>query len=211
MSNTSPRTGSRTSAGASWPGVSFKMPSEKCWRPTLSSWCWRESRGAGERTQPASTLGIPDAASGFEVLLPIPRRRPGKSSDHRSSFALVSADGPTAPGIRLPCGGSAGPLYEPPPLLGQLPQPGSQLKVLKLNALDLQPLKSRLLVPFGNSGRLVFRAFRLRQNKPMGLVGEMREGEFLFLFGAVLFGYSPCALARERHTKCQRLLALLYV
>src|SRR5207245_4013411 len=72
---------------------------------------------------------------------------------------------------------------------------GVSVKVLKLDSLDIQPVKSGLLVPFRNGGRLVFHAFRLRQNKPVGLVSEMREGEFLFLFGAVLFGYSPWSLA----------------
>ncbi len=88
---------------------------------------------------------------------------------------------------------------------------GVAVKVFKLDSLDVQPLKCGLLVPSGNSRRLLFRTFRLGQNKPMGLVGEMREGEFLFLLGAVLFRYIPCALVSERHTKCQRLLALLYM
>src|SRR2546428_3836888 len=58
---------------------------------------------------------------------------------------------------------------------------GVSIRVFKVDSLDVQPLKSGLLVPSGNRGGLVFRALPLRPNKPMGLVGEMREGEFLFL------------------------------
>jgi hypothetical protein len=35
----------------------------------------------------------------------------------------------------------------------------------------------------------------------LGLVGEMRVGEFLVLLGAILFGYSLGALEGHRHAK----------
>jgi hypothetical protein len=81
------------------------------------------------------------------------------------------------------------------------------VQVLKLDALDTQRLKRLLLVLIRNQGGLLFRAFRLREHKPMGLVREMRVGEFLILLGAVLFGHGLCALAGHRHAQRQRLLA----
>ena len=40
------------------------------------------------------------------------------------------------------------------------------VQVLKLGSLDIQRLKSLLFVPFRDDGRLVFLAFRLRENEP---------------------------------------------
>ena len=48
------------------------------------------------------------------------------------------------------------------------------VQVLELNPMDVQSLKRLLLAPFGNSGRPIFRAFRLRENKPMGLVVQRK-------------------------------------
>jgi len=45
----------------------------------------------------------------------------------------------------------------------------------------------------------------------MRLVGEVREGEFLFLLGAVFFRDGSAPLASQRHAEGQRLLALLYM
>ena len=39
------------------------------------------------------------------------------------------------------------------------------VQVLKLGSLDIQRLKGLLLVPFRDDGRVVFLAFRLRQNE----------------------------------------------
>ena len=41
---------------------------------------------------------------------------------------------------------------------------GVAVQVLKLNPLDVQRLKGLLFVPFRDDGRLVFLAFRLREN-----------------------------------------------
>ena len=58
---------------------------------------------------------------------------------------------------------------------------GVAVQVLKLDSLDIQRLKGLLFVPFRYDGRLVFLAFRLRENEPMRFVSEVSEGEFLFL------------------------------
>jgi hypothetical protein len=47
---------------------------------------------------------------------------------------------------------------------------GVSVQVLELGSLYVQSLKRLLFIPFGHSGRLVFLAFRLRQNKPMGML-----------------------------------------
>jgi hypothetical protein len=43
---------------------------------------------------------------------------------------------------------------------------GVAVQVLKLDSLDSERLKGLLLVPFRDDGRLVFLAFRLRENEP---------------------------------------------
>jgi hypothetical protein len=40
------------------------------------------------------------------------------------------------------------------------------VQILKLDSLDIQRLKGILFVPFRDDGRLVFLAFRLRENEP---------------------------------------------
>src|SRR6516225_6443608 len=88
---------------------------------------------------------------------------------------------------------------------------GVAVQVLKLDSLDFQRLKCLLFVPFRYDGRLVLLAFRLRENEPMRFVGEVSEGEFLFLLGAVFFRDGFVPLASQRHAEGQGLLALLYV
>ncbi|SRR5579872_1146813 len=85
------------------------------------------------------------------------------------------------------------------------------VKVRKLDALDLERLKRLLLAPTGNRGGLKFLAFRLREHKPVSLVGEMRVGEFFVLLAAVLLGHGASTLAVDRHAERQRLLAFLHV
>jgi hypothetical protein len=88
---------------------------------------------------------------------------------------------------------------------------GVAMQVLKGDSLDFQRGKCRLLVPFGNRARLVFGPFRLRQDIPVGLVGKMREGEFLFLVGAVILFDRLGARASQRHTERYCLRSLLDV
>jgi hypothetical protein len=45
----------------------------------------------------------------------------------------------------------------------------------------------------------------------MDLIGEMRKGEYLFLFTAVVLRHCLGALASERHAERLGPLALLYV
>src|SRR5690349_19075524 len=61
------------------------------------------------------------------------------------------------------------------------------VQVLELHALNVQLLKRLLFVPLGDRGRLIVRAFGLRENKPMGLVSEVGKNGFFFLLGAVIF------------------------
>jgi len=71
--------------------------------------------------------------------------------------------------------------------------------------------KGSLLATIGDGRRLVLRAIGLRENKPMDLIGEMRKGEYLFLFTAVVLRHCLGALASERHAERLGPLALLYV
>ena len=86
---------------------------------------------------------------------------------------------------------------------------GVAVQVIKRNALDLQGCKRFLLIPFGNSWRLVLLAFCLRKHKPVVFVNKVRE--LLMLLGAVIFLDRSGPLAGNGHTNRQCLLALLHL
>jgi len=88
---------------------------------------------------------------------------------------------------------------------------GVAVEVLEGNTLDFQSGKGSFFVPFRDVGGLVFRAFGLCKNEPMGLVGEMGKGKLLLLVGAVVLLYRLNALASQRHAQGQCLLTLPHV
>ena len=77
---------------------------------------------------------------------------------------------------------------------------GVAVQVFERDTLDVQGSKGSFFVPIRDGGRLVFCAIGLCKYEPMGLVGEMGKGKFLFLVGAVIFLDRLGALAGQRHT-----------
>src|SRR6266566_2755790 len=77
---------------------------------TRNCWSWPVNNVIDERPHPTPPLDVRHAGPGFAVLFPISRRWSAPTTNSRPSFALVSADRPSATRLPFSCRGTVGAL-----------------------------------------------------------------------------------------------------